>query len=286
MSNALPDPPADPPPNKPPASPLASPEPWDLVRDGYVEELWEDFSKFSRSALELAKLPPKSDVLDVCAGPGTLVVQAAKVGRRVVGVDFSPRMLEELRRRAGDAGLTNVEALEADGQNLPFPDASFDGAFSMFGLIFFPDRARGFKELYRVLRPGGRAVVASWRPFVHIPPIKAAFDTLIELMPELPFGKSKAPLGEPEEVRAEFGAAGFTDVEVEVVTHASTAPDPGTFWQSMARSSAPFVLLRRRLGDERWAALSDSIRSALVAKFGPGPLEVAPQALIGLGTRP
>jgi len=179
-----------------------------------------------------------------------------------------------------------VEAFEADGQNLPLSDASFDGAFSMFGLIFFPDRARGFRELHRVLRPGGRAVVASWRPFVHVPPIKAAFDTLIELMPELPFGKSKAPLGEPEEMRAEFEAAGFRDVVVEVVTHASTAPDPGSFWQSMARSSAPFVLLRRRLGEERWAALSDGIRSALVERFGPGPLEFAPQALMGVATRP
>lgn len=285
MSNVV----GDPAPNSPgsaPPSPLASPEPWDLVSEGYVEELWGEFSKFSKSALDLAKLPPGSDVLDVCAGPGTLTVQAAKVGRRVVGVDFSPRMLDELRRRAKDDGLTNVEALEADGQNLPLPDASFDGAFSMFGLIFFPDRARGFQELFRVLRPGGRAVVASWRPFVHVPPVKVAFDKLIELMPELPFGKSKAPLGESEEVRAEFEAAGFRDIEVEVVTHASTAPDPGSFWQSMARSSAPFVLMRRRLGEERWAALSDGIRSALVARFGPGPLEFAPQALIGVGTRP
>jgi len=282
MSNT--PPPA--PPNQPPPSPLANPEPWNLVRDGYVEELWGEFSKFSKSALDLAKLPPGSDVLDVCAGPGTLTVQAARVGRRVVGVDFSPRMLEELRRRAQDDGLTNVETLEADGQNLPLPDASFDGAFSMFGLIFFPDRARGFQELFRVLRPAGRAVVASWRPFVHVPPVKVAFDKLIELMPELPFGKSKAPLGEPEEVRAEFEAAGFRNVEVEVVTRASTAPDPGSFWQSMARSSAPFVLMRRRLGEERWATLSDGIRSALVTRFGPGPLEFAPQALMGVGTRP
>src|SRR5262249_36924026 len=158
-------------PATPPVSPLASPEPWDLVRDGYVAELWEQFSRFAASAIELTGLPEGSDVIDVATGPGTLAVQAARRARRVVGVEFAPRMLEELERRAREAGLTNVEAVRADGQALPFPDGSFDRAYSMFGLIFFPDRARGFRELLRVLRPGGKIAVSSWRPFEHVPPL-------------------------------------------------------------------------------------------------------------------
>jgi ubiquinone/menaquinone biosynthesis C-methylase UbiE len=270
---------------KPPTSALATPEPWDLVRDGYVEELWGQFSAFATDALELARVPPGADVLDVCTGPGTLAVQAAKSARRVVGVDFSPRMLEEMRRRVSEGGLTNVEGVEADGQALPFGDGSFDRAFSMFGLIFFPDRNKGFRELLRVLRPGGRAVVASWRPFDTVPPIKAAFEILLELMPELPFGKSKAPLGEADEFRAELEAAGFSSVEVRTVVHGEIAPGPPALWKSMERSSAPFVLLRRRLGEARWSDLSEKIQSRLLERFGPGPLEVAPQALLGMGTK-
>jgi ubiquinone/menaquinone biosynthesis C-methylase UbiE len=269
----------------PPKSPLASPEPWDLVKDGYVEELWEHFSEFSRSALDLAQVAPGSEVLDVCTGPGTLAVQAAKVARSVVAADFSPRMLDELRTRAAREGLTNIELLEADGQALPLADGRFDRAFSMFGLIFFPDRERGFRELYRVLKPGGRAAVSSWRPFEHVPPLKAAFDKLIELMPELPFGKSKAPLGEGDEFRGELEAAGFVDVAVHTVIHPTTAQSPKAFWASMARSSAPFVLLRGRIGEERWSALAAQIEATLVDRFGSGPLEVAPQALVGIGTR-
>jgi hypothetical protein len=119
-----------------------------------------------------------------------------------------------------------------------------------------------------------------------VPPLKAAFEILVELMPELPFGKSKAPLGEPEEMQAELEAAGFGSVRVEVVSHADTAKNPRTFWESMARSSAPFVLLRRRLGEERFSALSEQIYERLVERFGTGPLTVEPQALIGVGTRP
>lgn len=268
-----------------PPSPLATPEPWDLVRDGYVAELWDSFSKYARSALDLARVREGADVLDVATGPGTLAVQAAPVANRVVALDFAPRMLEELARRARESGLSNIEVLQADGQALPLPDASFDAAFSMFGLIFFPDRARGFRELLRVLRPGGRAVVSSWRPFVHVPPIKAAFDFLVELMPELPFGKSKAPLGEPEEFEAELRDAGFTAVEVHSVAHASTASSPAAFWHSMARSTAPFLLLRRRIGEERWNDLSDKILARMTERFGTGPLEVEMQALLGTGTK-
>ena len=273
-------------PGAPPQSPLASPEPWDLVRDGYVEELWEQFTAFSKDALDLAKVAPNSEVLDVCTGPGTLALQAAVTARRVVGVDFAARMLEELRHRAQAMYLDNVEAVQADGQALPFADASFDAAFSMFGLIFFPDRGKGFRELHRVLRPGGRAVVSSWRPFETVPPIKAVFEVMLELMPELPFGKNKAPLGEPEDFRAELEAAGFTSVDVKLVSHAQIAPSPGAFWTSMSRSTAPLVLLRRRIGEDRWSALSDGILSSLITRFGPGPLHVAPQALLGIGTRP
>jgi ubiquinone/menaquinone biosynthesis C-methylase UbiE len=272
-------------PKAPPQSPLATPEPWNLVSAGYVTELWDQFSRFSKDALELANVAPKSDVLDVCTGPGTLALQAAQSARRVVGVDFSPSMLEELRRRAKEGGVTNVEAVEADGQALPFGDASFDAAFSMFGLIFFPDRGKGFRELFRVLRPGGRAVVASWRPFDTVPPIKAVFEVLLEFMPELPFGKSKAPLGEPDEFRAELEAAGFSAVDVRMVSHKDTASSVGAFWTSMARSTAPLVLLRNRIGEERWAKLSESLLAKLTERFGPGPLDIEPFALLGMGTK-
>jgi ubiquinone/menaquinone biosynthesis C-methylase UbiE len=181
--------------------------------------------------------------------------------------------------------VTNVEAVEADGQALPFGDASFDAAFSMFGLIFFPDRGKGFRELFRVLRPGGRAVVASWRPFDTVPPIKAVFEVLLEFMPELPFGKSKAPLGEPDEFRAELEAAGFSAVVVRMVSHKDTASNVGAFWTSMARSTAPLVLLRRRIGEERWAKLSESLLAKLTERFGPGPLDIEPFALLGMGTK-
>lgn len=267
-------------------SPLASSEPWDLVKDGYVEELWAHFSEFARSALDLARIAPGSDVLDVCTGPGPLAVQAAKIARLVVAADFSTRMLDDLRARAAREGLENIKLLEADGQALPLADGRFDCAFCLFGLIFLPDRAKGFRELFRVLKSRGRVVVSSWRSFEHGSPVKAAFDKLIELMPDVPFAKSTMPLGEDREVREELESAGFVDVAVQTVIHPTTAENPRVFWRSMARSSAPFVLLQKRMGHDRFGTLSAKIESALVDRFGSEPIEVASQALVGIGTHP
>jgi 2-polyprenyl-3-methyl-5-hydroxy-6-metoxy-1,4-benzoquinol methylase len=98
--------------------PLASAEPWNLVADGYVAETMPRFEPYAAHALELAELAPRSWVLDVAAGPGTLSLLAARAGHRVSAIDFAPSMVEHLRKNAHERGLT-VEVEVGDGQALP-----------------------------------------------------------------------------------------------------------------------------------------------------------------------
>jgi demethylmenaquinone methyltransferase/2-methoxy-6-polyprenyl-1,4-benzoquinol methylase len=111
--------------------------------------------------------PAGAAVLDVAAGPGN-VAQAliAHGARRVVALDLSYNMLAEGARR----GLPDIDFVNADAQRLPFPDASFDAVTISFGLRNVPDAPAALAEFARVLRPGGRCVVAefaapTWRPF-------------------------------------------------------------------------------------------------------------------------
>ena len=90
-------------------------------------------------------------VLDACCGTGDLAIGARKRGAEVIGLDFSPKMLERARRKDG-----GIEWVQGDALALPFEDASFDAATVGFGVRNVADLETGLRELRRVLRPGGR----------------------------------------------------------------------------------------------------------------------------------
>jgi ubiquinone/menaquinone biosynthesis C-methylase UbiE len=271
---------------QPPSSPLATPDAWNLVTPGYVAEIVPQFEAFARDALNLAGVGEGSRVVDVACGPGTLSFLAAARGAQVRALDFAENMLTALRGRAHRDGVTNIECERGDGMALPYGDRSFHAGFSMFGLMFFPDRARGFRELHRVLEPGGRVVVTSWQPMERVPLIAALFRVLAELMPGLPFGKSKAPLGEPDEMRDEMRAAGFEPVEVFELAHSVVAPSLAAWWASMRRSMAPLLLLEQKIGAAAFAELEAKILAGLDREFGAGPQVATMIANAGLGVAP
>jgi SAM-dependent methyltransferase len=212
---------------------------------------------------------------------------AALEGARVKALDVSPEMLEQFRRRVAESPLIppdRVEILEGDGQNLPWKDETFDGAFSMFGLIFFPDRAAGFKELKRVLKPGRRAVVSSWAP--RTGPFALVLESIAELLPGYPFGKGKAPLGDPDEMAGEMRAAGFRDVAVHRVEHSERFASLDAFWKRTQSTAAPLALLREKLGREEWERVSRGVHDRLRDAVGEGPLESPGLANLGVGVKP
>jgi SAM-dependent methyltransferase len=266
-------------------NPLSAPDAWNDVAQGYAADIVPLFTLYARDAIALAKLPDNAYVLDVATGPGTLAAEATRQASTVVALDFADSMLDALRERIAVEGLANVEVLAGDGQSLPFDDETFDAAFSMFGLMFFPDRAAGFRELRRVLKPGARAVVSGWAPIVQIPLMASLFNQIRSLLPGLPFGRDRAPLSEAETFAEEMASAGFNSVEIVPVEHRADLPSIRAFWTSQLRSSAPIALLRRKLGDTEWSDMSAAIVSNLEDEFGTGSLNVGWPALLGVGVR-
>jgi len=102
-------------------------------------------------------------VLDVATGSGNAALAAARRGCRVVGADYVPALLESGRVRARSEHL-ELEFVEGDTENLPFPNASFDAVLSIYGAMFAPDHYKAAAELARVCRAGGVIGLASWTP--------------------------------------------------------------------------------------------------------------------------
>lgn len=102
-------------------------------------------------------------VLDVAAGNGNATLAAARRWCDVVSTDYVAALLERGQARASAEGL-DVKFEEADAENLPYADASFDVVLSTFGVMFTPDQERAAHELARVCKPGGKIGMANWTP--------------------------------------------------------------------------------------------------------------------------
>ncbi|MGH2921389.1 MAG: methyltransferase domain-containing protein [Gaiellaceae bacterium] len=128
------------------------------IPDSAVESFAGVANPFSLGALYRGER-----VLDVGSGAGTdSLVAAQMVGPEghVTGIDMTPEMLSKARRAAAEMELDNVDFLDAEAEQLPFPDKSFDVVLSNGVIDLIPDKDAVFSEFFRVLRPGGRIQVA------------------------------------------------------------------------------------------------------------------------------
>jgi len=112
---------------------------------------------------EAVDLRAGSRVLDVAAGNGNASLAAARRWAEVVATDYVPALLDRAKERATADHLA-IEFREADAENLPFADGSFDVVLSTFGVMFTPNQERAAAELLRVCRPGGKIGLANWTP--------------------------------------------------------------------------------------------------------------------------
>jgi SAM-dependent methyltransferase len=154
------------------------------------------------SLCEEIDLRPGERVLDVATGNGNAALAAARRYAEVIGVDYVPALLDRARERAA-ADRLPVQFREADAEELPFPDGTFDVVLSTFGVMFTPDQERAARELVRVTRAGGRIGLANWTPDSFI---GSLFRTIGKYVPPAAGLKSPALWGSEQRLGELFGA--------------------------------------------------------------------------------
>ena len=138
---------------------------WDLAVDDYARHWHALLAGVQGELLAQAAPQPGEQVLDVACGTGVVsLAMAAAVGPGggVLGVDLSAGMVASAEARAQAAGVSQAQFARMDAEALALPAASFDLVVCALGLMYMPDADAALREVQRVLRPGGRAVLAVW----------------------------------------------------------------------------------------------------------------------------
>jgi ubiquinone/menaquinone biosynthesis C-methylase UbiE len=169
-------------------------------------------------------------VLDIACGTGIVARNvASRVGTlgNVVGLDVNPDMINMARLVAEQEHIA-IEWHTSSAEQLPFPDENFDLIVCQFGLMFFTDKHVALKEMHRVLRKSGRAVLSVWQELDQHP----FYQTLHDVS-QRHFGKSSVEavfsLGNSDELRKLLTGSGFRQVEIEPVSITAHFPQPKEF---------------------------------------------------------
>lgn len=267
-------------------NPMSAPEPWSLVSAGYVTDTKPLFEQYCNEALRLSGYDGTGKILDVACGPGTLSLLIHKEVDEIQAIDFSQGMLDCFDREIEQNGINNIKTCLMDGQNLNFADNEFDWAFSIFGLMFFPDRMQGFREMYRTLKPGGRAAVTSWAPVTDSPLMQLMFSAMGAAFPKKPESSpSILNLEDPVNFKKEMQEAGFANVSITHFDGTWELTSVEEFLDSMVRGSAPIVMLKNQLGDEAWAEKRAIMLEYLTGQISELPVILSSRAYIGVGEK-
>ena len=228
------------------------------------------------------RLPKSARILDIACGGGELARAAAlhslasggdqdDLGH-VVATDFSAQMVDRTRQLlAATCPAARFSCEVHDGQALALDTASFDAAFSAFGIFLFPNRKAGWREAARVLRPGGWFATAVWRGPEHNALAREQVAPILAALPASMRDAIPRPgwlaVSTADGLAAEVAAAGFTDLEISVFDAVFTAPTSRAMW-AMALQNPPMQPLFSALGEERLEAIERSVLSAYEQRAG------------------
>jgi ubiquinone/menaquinone biosynthesis C-methylase UbiE len=205
----------------------------DTAFSGSIASIYDDylgpliFEPYAQDLANRLSVLRAERVLETAAGTGIVtraLLRELSGGASVIATDLNQPMLDRAAERVSSS---RVSWQKADAQALPFPDRSFDAVVCQFGVMFFPDKQKAFREARRVLRPGGHFIFNVWGGIEH-----NEFADLVTAAVADMFGDdpprflARTPHGyhDKQAIIAEVTNAGFVNVAAETVTRRSVAP--------------------------------------------------------------
>lgn len=268
---------------------IDTPENWDAASQAYSEKIAPFLMEsFARDFIDLLDADDSHEALEVATGSGALTLEYAKRVKSLLATDFAPKMLELAKQKCDRSGISNVAFEVMDGQSLTLEDNSMDRVASSFGLMLFPDRNRGFAELHRVLRPGGKAMVSAWAGPDQFEALGLFLKAIQQAFPDLPKPATPPPvfsLSDPAIFRSEMEAAGFQDVEVTFIAKDLSLKSVDECWSMLTTGAPPVKMLFDLVGEGGRGKIHDTLADIIEQRFGSGPFTITNTATVGTGRK-
>ncbi len=268
-------------------SPDQIPEKWGDIASAYGAAFETLTCQFAEEVI--SQLSPKTgeSVIDVAAGTGAFSLAAARLGADVLATDFAAGMVDHIQARIDKELIHNVKTRVMDGQALEVDDASYDISVSIVGLIFFPDIDKGFSELKRVLKPGGRCAVVCWdypENFEMMKLLKRAIEIAapdFEMPTQTPVWARM--VGE-NQLKEKFQQAGFKKVDVSTIDGLLTLDSVEDFWSVFMSSSPPMTSLFSALGEANTKRAGEAFVSLATENHQKQVVTLASKACVGIAS--
>ena len=236
---------------------------------------------------ELAPKPGET-ILELAAGPGdTGFAAAALLGNegQLISTDFSSEMTEVARRRGRELGLLNVEYRTMDAERLELEDDSVDGVICRFGFMLMSDTEAALAETRRVLRPGGRLVLATWRGPERNPWVAIGGRILTArgfMPPNEPGAPGMFTMSDDGRVESLLAAAGFTDVLIDDVPVRMPYGDVDEYVTATRDTGGAFARAFDEASEEEQRAITQELAEAFTPFEVDGGLALPGLALVAL----
>lgn len=266
---------------------------WNKFSPGWKKwgmELHNHMQPATEGILRLLEPKGVQIILDIAGGTGEpgFSIASMLTGGKVIITDLADSMLDIARENASEKGIENVEFRACDVCELPFDDNSFDGASCRMGFMFFPDMLLAAKQIWRVLKPGGRIATAVWSTSDKNFWITAISETINRNM-QLPLPAPEAPgifrCGKNGLLADVFNQAGFKNVSESDVACNMKCGTAEIYWQMMTEIAAPVVAALNRADDAMKDKIEREVCGLINEKYPDGDVIIDGNALLIYGEK-